>query len=49
MVGRFAKVSSLLQKTSNIEHRTPNIEDDGRRELWALDIGCWMLDVSLSK
>jgi hypothetical protein len=35
-------------KTSNNQHPTPNIQWSVARDNSALDVGCWMLVVSLS-
>ena len=37
-----------MKLTSNIEHRTSNIQRPVRQPHWMLDVGCWMFDVSPS-
>jgi hypothetical protein len=46
----FVMVMFVLvhEKTFNIQHSTPNIQENSRSSPrhWALNVECWMLDVA---
>src|ERR1043165_3130505 len=45
-IGDTAQRGKAETKTSNIQHRTPNIQCSrlNRFGCWMLDVGCWMFD-----